>query len=44
MGGVISAVTGIIDLVHTIKSNKKKDKLNDDIEKKKDIMKPIIPP
>ena len=44
MGIVFGAITGIINLVHTIKSNNKKDKLDEDIVKKKDIMKPIAPP
>ena len=44
MGIVFGVVTGIINLVHTIKSNKKKDKLNEDDIKKKDILKPIVPP
>ena len=44
MGIVFGVVTGIINLVHTIKSNKKKDKLDNDIIKKKDIIKPIVPP
>ena len=44
MGIVFGVVNGVIDLVHTIKSNKEKDKLDDDIIKKKDIMKPIVPP
>ena len=44
MGIVFGVVNGIINLVHTIKENKKKDKLNEDIIKKKDIVKPIAPP
>ena len=44
MGIVFGVVNGIINLVHTVKENKKKDKLNQDIIKKKDIVKPIAPP
>ena len=44
MGIIFGVVSGIINLVHTIKSNKKKDKLDEDIIKKKDIVKPIAPP
>ena len=44
MGTVFGVVSGIINLVHTIKSNKEKDKLDENIVKKKDIMKPIVPP
>ena len=44
MGIVFGVVNGIINLVHTVKENKKKDKLDQDIIKKKDILKPIAPP
>ena len=44
MGIVFGVVNGIINLVHTVKENKKKDKLDQDITKKKDIIKPIAPP
>ena len=44
MGIVFGVVNGIINLVHTVKENKKKDKLDQDIIKKKDIIKPIAPP
>ena len=44
MGIVFGVVNGIINLVHTVKENKKKDKLDQDIVKKKDIVKPIAPP
>ena len=44
MGIVFGVVNGIINLVHTVKENKKKDKLDQDIVKKKDIIKPIAPP
>ena len=44
MGIVFGVVNGIIYLVHTVKENKKKDKLDQDIIKKKDIIKPIAPP
>ena len=44
MGIVFGVVNGIINLVHTVKENKKKDKLDQDIIKKKDIVKPIAPP
>ena len=44
MGVVFGVVTGIINLVHTVKENNKKDTLNKDIIKKKDIVKPIAPP
>ena len=44
MGIVFGVVNGIINLVHTVKENKKKDKINQDIIKKKDIVKPIAPP
>ena len=44
MGIVVGVASEIINLVHTVKANKKKDSLNDDIIKKKDIVKPIAPP
>ena len=44
MGIVFSVASGIINLVHTVKENKEKDKLNQDAIIKKDIMKPIAPP
>ena len=44
MGIVFGVVNGIINLVHTVKENKKKDKLDENIVKKKDIIKPIAPP
>ena len=44
MGIVFGVVNAIINLVHTVKENKKKDKLDQDIIKKRDIVKPIAPP
>ena len=44
MGIIFSVTNSIINLVHTVKQNKKKDKLDQDIIKKKDIVKPIAPP
>ena len=44
MGIVFGVVNGIINLEHTVKENKKKDKLDENIVKKKDIIKPIAPP
>ena len=44
MGIIFSVTNAIINLVHTVKQNKKKDKLDQDIIKKKDIVKPIAPP
>ena len=44
MGIIVSAVIGVVNLVHTIKSDKKKDKIDQDLIKKKDIVKPLAPP
>ena len=44
MGNVVSIVNNIMDSVQKIKSDKKKDKLNNDLRKKADIIKPIKPP
>ena len=44
MGIILGVVNQAINLAHTVRENKKKDKLDDDIIKKKDIIKPIAPP
>ena len=44
MGIIVSAVIGVVNLVHNIQSDKKKDKINNDLIKKKDIVKPLAPP
>ena len=44
MGLIVSVATSIYNLVNTVKQNKKKDKIDEDTIKKKDITKPIVPP
>ena len=44
MGLIVSIATSIYNLVDKVKEDKKKDKIDEDTIKKKDIVKPIVPP